>query len=171
MSSFTINADRLKQVNMVSYFSAGTLWATQKGNPAGVSLDEPCGKKIAVQKGTVQVDDITARDKKCTDAGKPKITIDQYQGQDQATTAVVTGKDDAMLADSPVTATPCRRRAASWNSSARSTTRPLRLRRAEGPDGLRRRAAGRPQAAMADGSYAKALGTWASSPGPSPTPP
>jgi len=27
MSSFTINADRLKEVNMVSYFSAGTAWA------------------------------------------------------------------------------------------------------------------------------------------------
>ena len=57
-----------------------------------------------MQKGTVQVDDITARSKKCTDAGKPAITIDQYQGQDQATAAVVSGKDDAMLADSPVVA-------------------------------------------------------------------
>ena len=63
-----------------------------------------CGKKIAVQKGTVQVDDITARSKKCTDAGKPAITIDQYDAPGQATAAVVSGKDDAMLADSPVMA-------------------------------------------------------------------
>ena len=52
----------------------------------------------------MQVDDITARSKKCTSAGKAAIQIDQYQGQDQATAAVVSGKDQAMLADSPVIA-------------------------------------------------------------------
>ena len=104
VSSFTINDDRKKVVDMVSYFQAGTQWATKATNPAGVNPDDACGKKIAVQKGTVQVDDVTARSKKCTDAGKKAITIDQYQGQDEATAAVVSGKDDAMLADSPVAA-------------------------------------------------------------------
>ncbi|MFF5172187.1 ABC transporter substrate-binding protein [Micromonospora sp. NPDC000089] len=102
VSSFTINAKRLQSVNMVSYFSAGTQWATKKGNPAGVDAENACGKKIAVQTGTVQVDDITARSKKCTDAGKPAIKVDQYQAQSDATAAVVSGKNDAMLADSPV---------------------------------------------------------------------
>ncbi|MET8907106.1 ABC transporter substrate-binding protein [Micromonospora sp. NPDC004551] len=102
VSSFTINAERLKSVNMVSYFSAGTQWATKKGNPAGVDVENACGKKVAVQVGTVQLDDITARSKKCTDGGKPAIKIDQYQAQSDATAAVVSGKDDAMLADSPV---------------------------------------------------------------------
>jgi polar amino acid transport system substrate-binding protein len=104
VSSFTINDERLAKVNMVSYYSAGTQWATKKGNPASVQPDSACGKKIAVQKDTVQVDDITARSKKCTDAGKAAITIDPYPAQDAATTAVVSGKDDAMLADSPVCA-------------------------------------------------------------------
>ena len=104
VSSFTINADRMKQVNMVSYFSAGTQWASQQGNPTGITPDNACGKRIAVQKATVQVDDLTARSKTCTGAGKPAITIDQYDGQDTATAAVVTGKDVAMLADSPVCA-------------------------------------------------------------------
>jgi polar amino acid transport system substrate-binding protein len=104
VSSFTINPERLKQVNMVSYFNAGTQWATKKGNPAGVQPDNACGRKIAVQRGTVQVDDVEKRSKECTDAGKPAITIDQYQGQDEATAAIVSGKDDAGLADSPVMA-------------------------------------------------------------------
>jgi polar amino acid transport system substrate-binding protein len=104
VSSFTVNADREKQADMVSYFSAGTQWGTQKGNPQKIAPDAACGKKIAVQKGTVQLDDITAKSKTCTGGGKPAITIDQYQGQDQATAAVVSGKDDAMLADSPVIA-------------------------------------------------------------------
>ena len=36
--------------------------------------------------------------------GKDAITIEQYQLQSDATAAVVSGKDDAMLADSPVIA-------------------------------------------------------------------
>ncbi|MDX6739300.1 ABC transporter substrate-binding protein [Actinocorallia sp. A-T 12471] len=102
VSSFTINAERLTQTSMVSYFSAGTQWFGKEG--ATISPDDACGKKIAVQAATVQVEDIEARSKACTDAGKPKITIDQYQGQDQATAAVVSGKDEAGLADSPIAA-------------------------------------------------------------------
>jgi polar amino acid transport system substrate-binding protein len=104
VSSFTISADRVKQTNMVSYFNAGTQWATAEGNPDKIDPDAACGKKVAVQRATVQVDDITARSEKCTSDGEPAIQIDQYQGQDQATSAVVSGKDQAMLADSPVIA-------------------------------------------------------------------
>jgi polar amino acid transport system substrate-binding protein len=104
VSSFTINPDRLQQANMISYYNAGTQWSTKKGNPKKVDPDNACGKKIAVQKATVQVDDITARSDKCKSAGKDAITIDQYEGQDEATAAVVSGKDVAMLADSPVSA-------------------------------------------------------------------
>jgi polar amino acid transport system substrate-binding protein len=102
VSSFTVNAERMKETTMVSYFQAGTQWAAKTGTT--ISPDDACGKKIAVQTATVQVDDIAARSKKCTDAGKAKITVDQYQAQSDATNAVVTGKDDAMLADSPVCA-------------------------------------------------------------------
>jgi polar amino acid transport system substrate-binding protein len=104
VSSFTINPDREKEALMVSYFNAGTQWATQKGNPSGISPDDACGHKIAVQKGTVQVDDLQARSKKCKDAGKDGITIDQYDAQSDATNAAISGKDDAVLADSPVMA-------------------------------------------------------------------
>ena len=105
ISSFTINDERKQQVNMVSYFSAGTQWGTKKGNPTGIQPDNACGKKVAVQTNTVQdTEDLPKRDKACTSAGNPAITIDRYQRQDQATAAVVSGKDDAMLADSPVLA-------------------------------------------------------------------
>jgi polar amino acid transport system substrate-binding protein len=102
VSSFTINAEREKQVNMVSYFSAGTQWFTRKGNPDKVDPNNACGLAIAVQTNTVQFDDLTARSKKCTASGKPAIKIDSYQGQDTATAAIASGKDAAGLADSPV---------------------------------------------------------------------
>jgi polar amino acid transport system substrate-binding protein len=105
ISSFTINDERKQQVNMVSYFSAGTQWGTKTGNPAGVQPDDACGKKVAVQTNTVQdTEDLPKRQEACQSAGKPEITVDRYQRQDQATAAVVSGKDDAMLADSPVLA-------------------------------------------------------------------
>jgi polar amino acid transport system substrate-binding protein len=105
VSSFTINPERMQQVNMISYFSAGTQWAAKQGNPSGVQPDNACGKKVAVQTSTVQdTDDLPKRVSACKSAGKPAINIDRYQGQDQATAAVVSGKDDAMLADSPVVA-------------------------------------------------------------------
>jgi polar amino acid transport system substrate-binding protein len=104
VSSFTINPEREAQATMVSYYSAGTQWSTKKGNPKQVDPDSACGLRIAVQKATVQVDDITARSEACTAAGEPAITIDQYDAQSDATAAVVSGKDDAGLADSPVMA-------------------------------------------------------------------
>jgi polar amino acid transport system substrate-binding protein len=104
VSSFSINPEREQVADMVSYFSAGTQWATKKGNPADVDPDNACGKRVAVQRGTVQVPDVTARSQQCTGSGQPAIAVDQFQGQDQTTAAVVSGKDDAMLADSPVAA-------------------------------------------------------------------
>jgi polar amino acid transport system substrate-binding protein len=102
ISSFTINDERKKQVNMVSYFSAGTQWASAEGNPKGVDPEKACGKTIAVQTGTVQdTDDLPARQKAC---GSDKIEVLRYKDQGQATSAVVSGKADAMLADSPVVA-------------------------------------------------------------------
>jgi polar amino acid transport system substrate-binding protein len=104
VSSFTINAERMQVVDMVSYYSAGTSWAVKAGNPAGVTPDEACGTRVGVQRGTVQVEDITARSEQCQADGEPAITIDQFQGQDQVTAAVVSGKVDAELADSPIIA-------------------------------------------------------------------
>jgi polar amino acid transport system substrate-binding protein len=102
ISSFTINSDRLKEVDMIKYFNAGTQWATQQGNPKGVDPENACGKNIAVQTGTVQeTDDLAARQKKC---GGNKINVLSYDSQAQATSAVVTGKADAMVADSPIVA-------------------------------------------------------------------
>jgi polar amino acid transport system substrate-binding protein len=102
VSSFTINAERKKQSNMVSYFNAGTQWAVAKGNPKKVDPENACGLNVGVQKNTVQVDDLAARSKKCTAAGKKAINPIVEQAQAKVTADVVSGKADAMLADSPV---------------------------------------------------------------------
>lgn len=102
MSSFTINPERKKSVNMVSYYSAGTLWVAPKGNPKQIDPDNACGKTIGIQKGTVQVTDLQARSKKCTDGGKEAIKLVIDDQQVKITAALTSGKVDAMAADSPV---------------------------------------------------------------------
>ncbi|GAA1757964.1 ABC transporter substrate-binding protein [Streptomonospora arabica] len=102
VSSFTINEERMQQANMVSYYTVGTQWFTAKGNPADVDPDSACGKNIAVQANTVQVEDIEARSQECVDNGDPKINISKFKGQDQATESIISGRNDAGLADMPV---------------------------------------------------------------------
>lgn len=101
-SSFTINADRLKQVTMISYFNAGSQWVTAKGNPNKVDPDNACGLTVGAQKDTVQVDDLNARSKKCADSGKQAIKLVIETDQSRVTTDLLAGKTQAMVADSPV---------------------------------------------------------------------
>jgi polar amino acid transport system substrate-binding protein len=102
LSSFTDTVDREKQVDFVNYYSAGILWASTKGKT--VDPNNACGLKVAVETGTTEEqDDVPAKSKACTDAGKPAIQILKFDGQDQATNAVALGQADAMSADSPIT--------------------------------------------------------------------
>jgi polar amino acid transport system substrate-binding protein len=102
VSSFTDTTEREKQVDFVNYYSAGVLWAQAKGKT--VDPDNACGLKVAVEAGTYEdTDEIPAKSKDCTDAGKPAIQVLKFDGQDQATNALVLGQVDAMSADSPIT--------------------------------------------------------------------
>jgi polar amino acid transport system substrate-binding protein len=102
VSSFTDNLEREKVVDFVDYYSAGTAWAAQVGNPKKVDPNNACGLKVGVQRGTVQVDDITTRSKACTDAGKPAIQQVVRTQQTEVNADLVSGKTDAMAADSPI---------------------------------------------------------------------
>ncbi len=103
MSSFTDTKEREESVDFVTYFSAGIQWAQRPGS--GIDPNNACGKKVAVQATTTEeTEELPAKSKACTDAGKPAIEIIAFDGQDAATNAVVLGQADAMSADSPVTA-------------------------------------------------------------------
>jgi polar amino acid transport system substrate-binding protein len=102
MSSFTDNKVREKTDDFVDYFSAGILWAAPKGKT--VDPANACGLTVSVQSNTTeQQDELPALSKACTSAGKKAIKILPYDSQDDATSAVVLGKANAMSADSPVT--------------------------------------------------------------------
>ena len=104
MSSFSINDERVQTVDMVSYYSAGTSLAVKSGNPDGIKADDLCGKAVGVQAGTVQVDDLAARNTQCTTTGKAPIAVSELQAQTDVTLALTANRVVAMLADSPVAA-------------------------------------------------------------------
>jgi len=102
MSSFTDNKEREQQVDFINYYTAGIQWAS----PAGKTVDpnNACGLIVAVQTGTTeQNDDLPAKSKDCTKAGKKPITILKIDSQDQVNQEVILGKADAFDADSPIT--------------------------------------------------------------------
>lgn len=103
MSSFTDTKEREKEVDFVTYFSAGSQWAQRAGE--NIDPNNACGKKVAAMAASTQeIDELPAKSKKCVDGGKPEIKILKFDGQDAVTNAVVLGQADAMSADSPVTA-------------------------------------------------------------------
>jgi polar amino acid transport system substrate-binding protein len=103
MSSFTDNKEREKQVDFVDYFQAGTQWARRQGE--SIDPNNACGKKVAVQTGTVQdTEELPAKNEACKQKGLPAINVIKFEGQDAATNAVMLGQADAMTADYPVTA-------------------------------------------------------------------
>ena len=83
VSSFTDNAEREKVVDFVNYFTAGVQWAQQIGKT--VDPANACGLTVAVQATTYEeTDELPAKSKECTDAGKKAITILKFDKQDDA---------------------------------------------------------------------------------------
>ena len=105
MSAMSDTPERQKEVDFIDYFKAGTSILVKKGNPQGIqSLDDLCGKTIALQKGTTQVDVATEQQGKCKSAGKPAIKILTYDKDTDAQLQLRTGRAVADMNDFPVAA-------------------------------------------------------------------
>lgn len=99
MSAVTDTPERAKGVDFVNYFSAGTSIVVQRGNPAGVTeVGDLCGKVVAVQSGTTQVDLLARTQKKC---GNKPITVKTYGKNSDALVQLRTGRAVAVLNDLP----------------------------------------------------------------------
>jgi polar amino acid transport system substrate-binding protein len=90
-------------VDFVDYLSAGVSLYTRKGDTRGItSWPDLCGKKLAVERGTVSEDLAKAEAEKCP-SGK-KLTIEAFDDNQQAETRLRSGGADAVSADFPVAA-------------------------------------------------------------------
>lgn len=100
MSSMTANDERKKQVDFVEYFTAGSGILVKKGNPDKIaSVADLCGKKVAIQVGTVQIDEAAEQNAKC---GDKKIEVQTFEQNTDTIQAVSTGRAAAALMDFPV---------------------------------------------------------------------
>ncbi len=104
ISAMNDTADRRKSgADFIDYFTAGTSIVVKKGNPNKIeTLDDVCGKTVAVQKGTVQDTDlITPQIEKCKPA---KLTVLRFEKDTDALQQVKNGRAVANFEDFPVAA-------------------------------------------------------------------
>lgn len=100
-SGFTDNEERRKNYDFVDHLYAGIQWVQRPDNP--VDPNNACGLTVAVQRTTVsETDDLRPKNEECLAQGKDEITILSYDTADNAALAVLTGRADALSADSPV---------------------------------------------------------------------
>ncbi|MEV4332472.1 ABC transporter substrate-binding protein [Streptomyces sp. NPDC049597] len=92
-------------VDFVDYFNSGVSLLVKKGNPENIkSLDDLCGKKVAVQRGTTYHDTFKKQATKCEQDSKGKLTIEAFDTDAEAQTRVKSGGAVADLNDYPVAA-------------------------------------------------------------------
>ena len=104
-SSFTDTKEREKTVDFVDYFKAGiSFYAKSTSNPGVEGVADLCGKTVAVEKGTVELEESEAQSKKCTKAGKKSVQVLSFPGQNAVNLAVSSGRAELGMADSPVVA-------------------------------------------------------------------
>jgi polar amino acid transport system substrate-binding protein len=105
MSAMTITEKRQQEIDFIPYFTAGTGILVQAGNPKNIqTLADLCGKNVAVQLGTIQVDQLSAQNEQCAQ----KISITTFDQNPLAVEQLRLGRADAVTADFPVAANDAR---------------------------------------------------------------
>lgn len=102
MSAMSDTEERRKTIDFVDYFNAGSGIMVRDGNPKKInSVADLCGKNVAIQLGTVQVDEAEEQDGKCSGS---KINVLTFEQNTDAIQALASGRADAALMDFPVAA-------------------------------------------------------------------
>ena len=102
ISGFTVNAERMKSVDFVTYANAGLSFEVRKGNPTKVDPKNLCGKKVTLETGTVGEPIMEEAKKQCKANNDKPLEIMSFKEQTDATTALLSGRADVMYADTPV---------------------------------------------------------------------
>lgn len=99
ISGMSDTKERQAEVDFVDYYVAGAMILTKKGNPEGLAtLQDLCGKTIAVQRGTTQEGYAQDASKKCDQP----IDILSFDRETEAMLQVKNGRAVAGLQDYPV---------------------------------------------------------------------
>lgn len=100
--SWTITAAREKIVRFVPDFLAGTQFFLSKTSSLTVNSKESlCGLTVAVLDATIEAAAAQAQTKKCTAAGKPKISIQVYPTEAAVSLAIESGRAEVAWTGAP----------------------------------------------------------------------
>jgi polar amino acid transport system substrate-binding protein len=115
-SSYTPTAEReATGIDFVTYYQAGESWLVRVGGPTITEASQMCGHTVAVEAGTVEESDawgymgkqpggdaIAGDTDHCTSAGLQDITVESFDSQTEANTALLGSRADFGWADQPV---------------------------------------------------------------------
>jgi polar amino acid transport system substrate-binding protein len=162
MSSFTDTKEREQTVDFVTYATAGeSFFVNADGGPTINSIDDICGLKVGAEKGTTEADDATAQSKKCTDAGKPAVSVSVFPDQSGANVALSSGRVEVGFADTPVADYAVKQSDGKFKLSpaASIANAPYGIAMAK-DSGLQQPVLAAVKALMADGTYKKIMDYW-----------
>jgi polar amino acid transport system substrate-binding protein len=93
--------ERLKVLDMIDYFKAGTSVAAAAGNPQNLTVENLCGKNIAVTQGsTGQLKRLPAlNEQTCTSKGQPAINAITLPNVQEALTQLDSKRIDGVFYD------------------------------------------------------------------------
>lgn len=159
-------------VDFVDYFTAGVSIYTRKGDDQGItSWADLCGKKIAVQRGTVSHDLAKDESKKCT--GGRKIAIETFDNDLEAQTRLRSGGVDAASSDFPVAAYAVKTSGGGKDFQIvgeQVEAAPYGIAVAKGNDQLTKAVRAALEAIIKNGEYGKIISKWGWRPVRSPRP-
>lgn len=100
--SWTVTAQREKIVEFVTDFLAGTQFFLSKTSTLKVnSKTSLCGLTVAVLDATIEATAAQAQTKKCTAAGKAKVSIQEYPTEAAVTLAIESGRAQVAWTGAP----------------------------------------------------------------------
>ena len=98
--------EREQLFDFVDYLQSSQGFVSKAGNPEGIkTIEDICGKNIAVVRGGIQGQFLEAQSGECTKAGKPAINVLAFDGNSGEQLAVKQGQAAAMLENYPTAVT------------------------------------------------------------------
>ncbi|WP_030235666.1 ABC transporter substrate-binding protein [Streptomyces sp. NRRL S-350] len=155
-------------VDFVDYFIAGTSIVVPKGNPKGIkTLDDLCGKTVALQQGTTQDEIATRQVAVCARTGR-QLTLHKLESDAKALAEVTSGAAAAGLNDFPVAAYAAKTTDGGGRfevTGGQSTSNPYGIAVRKGDNELRDVLAKAVDQLIRSGEYDKVLTKWGVSAG------
>jgi polar amino acid transport system substrate-binding protein len=155
VAGLSVGAQDSLLTDAVLYLDSGTRLA--RSNRSDATLQDLCGRSIAALEGSAQLAALAEQSERCRDRGAPGITLVAGQTAAEVTRAVLIGKAEALVGDSPVVQASVR----SYSSELQLVDgvvfpAPLAM-LVSGPEGFVDLVAAALNALIEDGTYAKIL--------------